>query len=80
MKAITDLHLQIWNKRNIIQWNFTIFYYAEMVSETYEQYTVISGIVALAANFWCRCHHILRRQVAIAAFKVKPRIKPVSTL
>jgi hypothetical protein len=49
MKAITDLHLQIWNKRNIIQLNFTIFYYAEMVSETYEQYTVISGIVALAA-------------------------------
>ena len=50
MKAITDLHLQIWNKRNIVQWNFTIFYYAEIVSETYVQYTVIGDIVGLAAS------------------------------
>jgi hypothetical protein len=49
MKAITDLHLQIWNKRNIIQLNFTIFFYTEIISETYEQYTIIGGIVTLAA-------------------------------
>jgi hypothetical protein len=60
----TNLHLQIWNKRNIVQWNFTIFYYAEIVSETYVQYTVIGDIVGLAAYFWCRCHHVSRRQVA----------------
>ena len=49
MKAMTDLHLQIWNKRNTSQLNFTIFFYTEIVSETYEQYTAIGGIVALAA-------------------------------
>ena len=49
MNAMTDLHLQIWSKCNIIQLNFIIFFYTEIVSETYEQYTVTGGIVALAA-------------------------------